>query len=135
MAQIGTLQIPDIFPDGVIARQVIGNDLIGNGIEDGDFLIIDPCRELDDGDIAVVIFLTPKNVRAEIVRHVRRSGNMLVLESSNPIRPAGSPHPERQPGDQRRSRGPGAAPERPRRPSAEADVTQTRVGKQCMRSR
>ena len=84
MTVLGAFQVPDYFPDHAIARQMFGHVLTGDDIEDGDVLIIDPLREHEEGDIAVVTYTTANGAFTEGIWHVRHYGNTLILEASNP---------------------------------------------------
>ena len=87
---IGTVDLPSVCVppllagEELIARPVVGDSMTGDGICPGDVLLIARGRQPADRDIAVVHYTLPAGTRGKVVKHVRRSGNVLVLESSNP---------------------------------------------------
>ena len=87
---VGTLDLPSgcipplLAGEELIARPVPGDSMTGDGILPGDVLLIARGRQPADGDIAVVHYTLPAGGRGKVVKHVRRSGDVLVLESSNP---------------------------------------------------
>jgi SOS-response transcriptional repressor LexA len=74
-------------PEGAYAVLVRGDSMIGDGIHDGDFVIVDPGRVPEDGDIAVVRLSnwrhpkTQEPLHDRLVKRLRNGGT--VLESSN----------------------------------------------------
>lgn len=79
----GIIRIPKIeLPplktmDKLFALKVMGHSLEGDGIHDGDFVIVDPDASFVDGLIYIV------RIESEVVaRHAYWSGQMLKLKSS-----------------------------------------------------
>jgi len=66
----------------VVAFEVSGHCMTGDGINDGDFVIVDPDQPVAHGDIAVFIVRTEKGTAMMIKRLDRSQGIRLV--PSNP---------------------------------------------------
>jgi SOS-response transcriptional repressor LexA len=66
----------------VVAFEVSGHCMTGDGINDGDFVIVDPDQPVAHGDIAVFIVRTEKGTAMMIKRLDRSQGVRLV--PSNP---------------------------------------------------
>lgn len=83
--RIGTIWLPEeCVPNArVFAHPVRGNCLAGDGIRDGDVIVIDPDEPVADGDIAVVEW-TWNGQRTRVVKHVWRHDQNLFLIPSNP---------------------------------------------------
>ena len=77
----GTVTVPkDLVRDReVYALEVAGDSMIGDGILDGDFVIIRKQETADDGDIAVVLIGDEATLK-----RVYREGRRLRLQPSNP---------------------------------------------------
>ena len=84
----GTIAIPETFipRDGMFACTVSGDSMTGDGIRDGDALLIDPHEPVEQGDIAAVRISTPRGT-AGVVRHVWYRGLDLILIAGNPAFP------------------------------------------------
>jgi SOS-response transcriptional repressor LexA len=74
--------------DGVFSVRVDGDSMSGDGIYEGDFVIVDPNQRPEDGNIAVVRTGGPDDTQT-LVKRVRLSpnGELQSLESSNPRYP------------------------------------------------
>jgi SOS-response transcriptional repressor LexA len=70
--------------DVVFSVLVDGESMSGDGIHEGDFVIVDPSQQAEDGDIALVRMRGPDDTE-ELVKRVRlsRDGKLRSLESSN----------------------------------------------------
>jgi DNA polymerase V len=66
----------------VVAFQVAGDCMTGDGICDGDFVIVDPDQPVAHGDIAVFTFKTAAGIAMALKRLDRSAGIRLV--PSNP---------------------------------------------------
>jgi SOS-response transcriptional repressor LexA len=66
----------------VVAFQVAGDCMTGDGIHDGDFVIVDPDQPVANGDIAVFTFRTGTGIAMALKRLDRSAGIRLV--PSNP---------------------------------------------------
>lgn len=64
----------------VFTTKVSGNSMINDHISDGDVVLIDPTVEAKDGDI-VLVFLAGEG---QLIKRLRKIGDQVVLESSNP---------------------------------------------------
>jgi repressor LexA len=81
----GFIDVPaEMVPHGQVAAfGVSGDCLTGDGILDGDNILVDPLAEVADGDIAVVVARFGE-VTSGVVKHVHREGGNLRLVASNP---------------------------------------------------
>ena len=70
--------------------------MMGDGLRDGDYVIVDPTEEEEDGDIVVVLRGNQDDVEA-LVKRVWYEGRTVRLESSNPQYPAITLGPEDNP--------------------------------------
>jgi SOS-response transcriptional repressor LexA len=68
--------------DQVAAFTVTGDCLTGDGILDGDHILVDPLAQVEDGDIAVVVARFGE-ITSGVVKHVHREGGNLRLVASN----------------------------------------------------
>ena len=77
----GFINVPAAFVphDRVMAFQVQGECLSGDGIHDGDHVLVDPERPVADGDIAVI-----RTRRGPLVKHLHRAHRALLMLPSNP---------------------------------------------------
>ena len=77
----GSIGVPAEFAshDTVVAFRVRGECLAGDGIHDGDYVLVDPEQMVADGDIAVV-----RSKRGPLVKHLYRDGAALRMVPSNP---------------------------------------------------
>jgi SOS-response transcriptional repressor LexA len=66
----------------VVAFEVSGDCMTGDGIHDGDFIIVDPDQPVAHGDIAVFTFRTESGIAMALKRLDRSAGIRLV--PSNP---------------------------------------------------
>jgi SOS-response transcriptional repressor LexA len=90
----GELWIPEDYArrGGVFAVLVDGDSMSGNprpedDIDAGEFVIVDPTQQTEDGQIAVVRMGGPEDTK-HLVKRVRQTGGQLQsLESSNPKYP------------------------------------------------
>ena len=64
--------------DGAFILKVAGDSMVDVGILDGDYVIVEPCSEIANGQIGVVLV----NDEAT-VKHVYFQRNMIVLEPAN----------------------------------------------------
>jgi DNA polymerase V len=78
----------------VYACVVVGDSMNGDGIRDGDLIIVDRGQVPVDGDMAVVL-LTWKGKRGRVLKRLQEGGT--VLESSNPHWPPMHLTPEADP--------------------------------------
>jgi SOS-response transcriptional repressor LexA len=85
----GTLAGPEAY-----ASKVNGYSMSGDGIFDGDWVIIDPDQPARTGDLAAVV-VTWNGKRGQMVKRIRNGG--WVLESSNPDVPPMYIGPENEP--------------------------------------
>jgi phage repressor protein C with HTH and peptisase S24 domain len=71
----GFINVPAAFVphDRVMAFQVQGECLSGDGIHDGDHVLVDPERPVADGDIAVI-----RTRRGPLVKHLHRAHRALL---------------------------------------------------------
>ncbi len=73
----------------LFARQVAGDSMTGDNIMDGDYVLCDPDREPEDGDIAIVFVhdwrspVTGHLCTGRVIKHVRFRPDGMTLESSN----------------------------------------------------
>ena len=74
------LTLESFFPsDGrVFALQVKGDSMIGDGIFDGDIVIVKPQKTASTGDIVVALIENEATVK-----HFRKQGRFVKLEASN----------------------------------------------------
>lgn len=80
----------DAFPRGVYLMRVVGDSMTGDGIREGNLLVVDPGQQARDGDIADIRVIwrdesTGKRMSGRIVKRLRDGGT--VFESSNPKYP------------------------------------------------
>jgi SOS-response transcriptional repressor LexA len=80
----GFIDVPaEMVPHNrVIAFGVAGDCLTGDGILDGDNILVDPLAEVEDGDIAVVVARFGETTSG-VVKHVHRDGDNLRLVASS----------------------------------------------------
>ena len=94
----GSVWVPPRYARGneVFTVQVEGDSMIGDGLRDGDYVIVDPSQEEKDGDIVVVLVGNQDDAEAMIKRlwHERTT---IRLESSNPDYPPITFGPEDNP--------------------------------------
>ncbi len=76
--------------------QVQGDSMTGDGLRDGDYVIVDPDEEEEDGDIVVVLRGNQDDVEA-LVKRVWYEGKTIRLESSNAQYPPITLGPEDNP--------------------------------------
>jgi SOS-response transcriptional repressor LexA len=76
--------------------QVEGDSMIGDGLRDGDFVVVDPSVRERDGDIVVVV-VGHQDAAAALVKRLWHEGATIRLESSNPDYPPISLGPEDDP--------------------------------------
>jgi repressor LexA len=68
--------------EGRFLLRVRGDSMVGDGIHDGDLVVVDPVPAADDGEIVVAL------VDGEAtVKRLRRRGRTVELEASNPDYP------------------------------------------------
>jgi SOS-response transcriptional repressor LexA len=65
---------------------VSGDSMTGDGIRDGDALLIDPHEPVEPGDIAAVRVSTPRGI-VGLIRHVWYRGLDVILIAGNPAFP------------------------------------------------
>jgi len=84
----GALWLPRLYVTGdqVFTVQVRGDSMIGDGLRDGDYVIVDPREEERDGDIVVVVIGNQDEAEA-LVKRLYREGQQATLVSSNPRYP------------------------------------------------
>ncbi len=76
-----TLNVPESMWNGrkVFALRVRGTSMIDAGIRDGDYLIVEPCSNADDGRTVVV------EVNGQVtVKKIYREGDEIRLQPANP---------------------------------------------------
>jgi SOS-response transcriptional repressor LexA len=83
-ADVGTVFVPPRYARGDKAFTVVvkGDSMIGDGLRDGDYVIVDPSQEERDGDIVVV--LVGQGEPEAVVKRMWQDGTTIRLESSNP---------------------------------------------------
>lgn len=75
-----TISIPkDMTSQGVFALKVRGDSMIGDGILEGDYVIIEPCNEPRNGEI-VVALLDRENAT---LKRFYKEGNHIRLQPAN----------------------------------------------------
>jgi SOS-response transcriptional repressor LexA len=81
----GAIAIPESFIPraGMFICTVSGDSMTGDGIRDGDALLIDPHEPVEPGDIAAVRVSTPRGI-VGVVRHVWYRGPDVILIAGNP---------------------------------------------------
>lgn len=79
----------------VLAVEVKGDSMIGDGLRDGDYVIVDPSREAENGDIVVV--LVGQGETDALVKRMWHDGSTIRLESSNDDYPPMTFGPEDNP--------------------------------------
>ena len=89
-----TVTVPVTAGPNVCACVVVGDSMTGDGIRDGDLIILDPDQVPVDGDIAVLM-ITWKGVRGQVIKRLHGGGT--ILESSNPQYPPMRLTPEADP--------------------------------------
>jgi SOS-response transcriptional repressor LexA len=87
--QVEFISIPpqDALRRNVIVVRVSGDSMAGDGLHDGDYVIVDRGGRFRDGDIAVVRVGHPDADTDLVVKHVWRERNGLRLEASSPQYP------------------------------------------------
>jgi SOS-response transcriptional repressor LexA len=90
-ADLPRIDIPyGLFPeDGLYLLQVEGDSMTGDGIHDGDFVIVDDARYPRDNDIVAAHVLRYVDedgnvLSGKLLKHIRTGGEHWVLEPSNP---------------------------------------------------
>ena len=76
--------------------RVQGDSMTGDDLRDGDYVIVDPTEEEEDGDIVVVLKGNQDDIEA-LVKRVWYEGKTIRLESSNPHYPPVTLGPEDNP--------------------------------------
>lgn len=71
-----------------VGSQVTGDSMTGDGINDGDYVIVDDARFPRDNDIVVAHVLRYVDedgtvLNGRLLQHIRTGGEHFVLESSN----------------------------------------------------
>jgi SOS-response transcriptional repressor LexA len=81
----GSMWVPRRYASGdePFTVQVRGDSMIGDGLRDGDYVIVDPSQEYRDGDIVVVVVGNQDEAEA-LVKRLRYVKGIIRLESSNP---------------------------------------------------
>ena len=74
-----------LFPNKAFLLSVKGNSMIGDGILDGDFIIVDPEKQIEDGDIVVATHLDAAGSEfgAGTVKRFYHEGKKIRLQPSN----------------------------------------------------
>lgn len=74
-----------LFPNKAFLLSVEGNSMVGDGIFDGDFIIVDPEEQIKDGDIIVATHLdvVGSELGAATVKHFYHEGKGIRLQPSN----------------------------------------------------
>jgi repressor LexA len=68
--------------EGRFLLRVIGDSMIGDGIHDGDLVVVDPRSAVEDGEVVVAL------VDGEAtIKRLRRRKKAVELEASNPLYP------------------------------------------------
>jgi repressor LexA len=70
--------------DGDFLLRVRGESMTGIGVIDGDYVVVRPCQEVHDGEVAVVL-LPGEN--AATLKRLYRFGDEITLLSENPLMP------------------------------------------------
>jgi SOS-response transcriptional repressor LexA len=84
--------------DNVFAVKVRGDSMTGDGVLDGDYVIVDPGQKAEDRDMVVVRIGGPDDSQAVVKRlRLGPDGTPLRLESSNPGNPPISLKPKDDP--------------------------------------
>jgi SOS-response transcriptional repressor LexA len=87
-ADAGPVWVPPRYAraDKAFTVQVEGDSMIGDGLQDGDFVVVDPSQEERAGDIVVVLVGNQDDVKS-LVKRLWYEGKTIRLESSNPDYP------------------------------------------------
>ena len=74
-----------LFPNKAFVLPVEGNSMIGDGIFDGDLIVVDPEKQIEDGDIVVATHLNVagSELGAATVKRFYREGKRIKLQPSN----------------------------------------------------
>lgn len=97
-AEGGPVWVPPRYASGgeAFTVQVQGDSMTGDDLRDGDYVIVDPREEEEDGDIVVVLKGNQDDIEA-LVKRVWYEGRTIRLESSNPRYPPMTLGPEDNP--------------------------------------
>jgi SOS-response transcriptional repressor LexA len=84
----GSVWVPPRYAraDKAFTVQVEGDSMIGDGLQDGDFVVVDPSQEEKAGDIVVVLVGNQDDVKS-LVKRLWYEGPTIRLDSSNPDYP------------------------------------------------
>ena len=69
--------------EGRFLLRIKGDSMIGDGICDGDLVVVDPRAAVEEGEIAVALV-----DEEATVKRLRRRGRAIELEASNPAYPS-----------------------------------------------
>jgi SOS-response transcriptional repressor LexA len=94
----GSLWVPERYARDttVFTVRVEGDSMTGDGLRDGDYVIVDPGKDERDGDIVVVVIGHHDDERA-VVKRMFHEGTAIRLESSNPDYPPATLGPDDHP--------------------------------------
>jgi len=74
----GYLQVDRLFGSGLFALKVIGDSMVDDGIMDGDYVLVRPTEQIEDGRIGVVLLDDEVTIK-----RVYRTGDRLLLRPAN----------------------------------------------------
>lgn len=87
-----SLTISGLFPGSAFALHVAGDSMKGDGILDGDYVIVDPEQQIKIGDIVVATHVAAieSEFGAATIKRIYQDGSRIRLQPSNPsIEPIG----------------------------------------------
>lgn len=70
--------------DGDFLLRVRGDSMTGIGVIDGDYVVVRPCQEVHDGEVAVVLIPSESTATLKRLYHF---GDQITLMSENPAMP------------------------------------------------
>lgn len=81
--EAGSVWVPPRYArgDNVITVEVKGDSMTGDGLRDGNYVVVDPSQEERNGDI--VVALVGQGRADAVVKRMRYEGTAIRLESSN----------------------------------------------------
>lgn len=82
----GSITVSSLFPTGAFTLHVAGDSMIGDGILDGDHVIVDPEQQIKIGDIVVATHTDAleSEFGAATIKRIYQDGSKIRLQPSNP---------------------------------------------------
>jgi repressor LexA len=82
----GNIPISSLFPTGAFTLNVAGDSMIGDGILNGDTVIVDPEQRIEIGDIVVATYndTLESEFGEATIKRIYQEGSKIRLQPSNP---------------------------------------------------